>query len=510
MKKISILLLSVMTLALVSCDMDKEPFDAIPETEALNTPTDFANMRTGLYTGLRSSVGGQTFWNRVDIQCDGFHAVTGFSNTLGDMYRWTFDAETGAMATVYANYQALIARANFIIDGYNKCDMSDEALFTPTAVANVKKAVGDAYFIRAYALLGLAEFFCADYEESNADEADGGVSFRTDYSSSSSIASYPARATLRETFDQIYDDLDKAASYITTEGAPCDITISADAILALRARAALARDDYQTAANSAKALIDKQTFTLAADEDEMIDLWQQDGGNETILQMAVASRDELPGTNPGKIFQPYQEGTVPDYIPTATLLSLYSRGDIRIPAYFNLVDIVTNTGASGTVIGFNKFIDHTRLYTQFNKYEYARFMIEPKVFRIAEMYLIAAEAYAQLNDLTNAAKYLNELQQARISGFNGANYASKDELMAELRDERQREMVGEGTRLFDLKRWHMGIQRGTPQQEDLCLLPGPATTSLVKNANDHKMVWPIPKHETDANPKVKQNPGYLN
>lgn len=507
MKKISILLLSVLAFGLTSCDMDKSPYNAIPDTEALTTPTDFANMRVGLYSGLRSSVGGQTFWNRVDIQCDAFHAVTGYSNTLGDMYRWTHTSETSAMATAYGNYQAIIARANFIIDGYNKCDMSNELLFTAANIANIKNIKGEAFFIRAYALLGLAQYFCADYEESIADNEDSGVSFRTDYAPSSSQSTYPGRYTLRETYKQIYDDLDSAAFYVTREGAPCDIYVSQDAITALRARAALARDDYQTAYTAAASLITDDVYALAEDADELTDLWQQDAGQETILQLAVASRDELP-SQVGEIFQPYNTGSVPDYIPTQTLIDLYDATDKRLGVYFNTVDIVTTTGATGTVYGFNKFIDHARLYTEFNGYEYARFCIEPKVFRIAEMYLIAAEAYAQANDLTNAAKYLNDLERTRITGYADQTFASKDAIMMEIRNERQREMVGEGTRLFDLKRWHLGVTRGTPQQEDLCLLPGAGTTALVKAANDPKLIWPIPKHETDVNPKVKQNPGY--
>jgi NADH:ubiquinone oxidoreductase subunit B-like Fe-S oxidoreductase len=79
----------------------------------------------------------------------------------------------------------------------------------------------------------------------------------------------------------------------------------------------------------------------------------------------------------------------------------------------------------------------------------------------------------------------------------------------EVKDERRREMVMEGTRLFDLKRWHMGVTRSLTQQDDLCLFPGSTvTTKLTKAANDPKMILPIPKAEIDANPKCKQNPGY--
>ena len=50
MKKIYVIMLSVMTLGFVSCDMDLKPYDAIPDTEALQSYNDFKNMRVGLYS----------------------------------------------------------------------------------------------------------------------------------------------------------------------------------------------------------------------------------------------------------------------------------------------------------------------------------------------------------------------------------------------------------------------------------------------------------------------------
>ena len=49
------ILLPVMALALTltACDMDKTPYDSIPDSEALQTPTDFENQRNSLYSGLQ-------------------------------------------------------------------------------------------------------------------------------------------------------------------------------------------------------------------------------------------------------------------------------------------------------------------------------------------------------------------------------------------------------------------------------------------------------------------------
>lgn len=122
------------------------------------------------------------------------------------------------------------------------------------------------------------------------------------------------------------------------------------------------------------------------------------------------------------------------------------------------------------------------------------------------MYLIAAEGYAQAGELTKAAYYLNELEYNRIAGYTPQTFASKDAIMQEIKNERQREMVGEGTRMFDLKRWHQPMQRGEAQDESI--LGFTATSYMTQPANANRMTWPIPKNETDLAKQIVQNPGY--
>ena len=76
MKKIY-LMLALAAGLMSSCDMDKEPYNALPDTEGITTPTDFANARVSLYSGLRGCIGGDSFNNAMEIQTDGFNAVTG-------------------------------------------------------------------------------------------------------------------------------------------------------------------------------------------------------------------------------------------------------------------------------------------------------------------------------------------------------------------------------------------------------------------------------------------------
>lgn len=508
MKKYILFPLVALAMTLVSCDMDKEPYDAIPDTEALQTPTDFENMRVGLYSGLRACIGSTSFYNAVDIQCDGFNAIAGFTGSVSDMYTWNFAPSASYSSTVYGNCQAIISRANFLIDGYDKCDMSNTNLFTQAAKAKVDIIKGEAHFMRAFCLFELAQYFCADYEEATADAENSGVSYRLDYYPSSNAGTYPARTTLRKTYQQIIYDLEEAARYISTAGEASSYYVTADAVTAMQARVALAMDDYKTAAEKAVDVIKTQNYTLASSQTAIETMWWDDFDTESILKLSVTSTsDKAPQT--GRIFLPYTDGGSPDYVPTKTMLNLYSANDKRISTYFLSLPVTTSAGTQGVVYALNKYTDKGYLWEQNQGDEFSRFMIEPKVIRISEMYLIAAEAYAQLDKITDGAKYLEAHESKRISGYTSKSFINKTDLMEEIKNERAREFIGEGMRLFDLKRWKMGVKRGEPQQENLCYMPGIATTTnLNKQSTDTRMVWPIPQHEVDANPQIVQNPGY--
>lgn len=504
MKKIYLLLALTVGLA-SSCSMDTDPYGSIAEGEALVSPDDFTSMRNGLYSGFRSCVGGDGFYTPIEVQSDEFHALIGNSNTYGDMYRWDFTPQNGYVTSVYSSYQGEIARANFIIDGYNKTDFSDKNTFDDEGLSIARTAKGDAFFVRAYSIFMLSQYFCADYDKATADDPNSGVSYRLDYAPSSDPATYPARKTLRETFQQVTADLDSAAMYVTAPGEISSMYVTVDAITALRARVALAQDDYAAAANYASSLVDKGTYTLAGSADEIIDMWTNDSGRETILQLTIGSAEQLVSGS-GTHYQPVDHDYV-DFVPTQDVINLYSDNDNRKKAYFNTLHIVTTTGTSGDIYGFNKFPLETRLYQQAPSTS-TRSVIEPKVFRIAEMYLIAAEGYAMAGDLTKAAHYLNALESNRINGYQGKNYVSQTDIMNEIKREREREMIGEGTRMFDIKRWHDPLQRGEAQQENLCLNPGENTTSLSREAEANKMTWPIPQNEINLTDKIVQNPGY--
>ena len=126
----------------------------------------------------------------------------------------------------------------------------------------------------------------------------------------------------------------------------------------------------------------------------------------------------------------------------------------------------------------------------------------PKPFRLAELYLIAAESAAMSGDDAGAATMLNTLRTSR--GL-GAVTTTGDALKKDIQEERTRELLFEGYRIVDLRRWGLPCKRMTPQNENLLVT---SHTRLDKPASDPKFTWGIPQNDITTNPNLVQNPGW--
>jgi hypothetical protein len=112
----------------------------------------------------------------------------------------------------------------------------------------------------------------------------------------------------------------------------------------------------------------------------------------------------------------------------------------------------------------------------------------PKPLRLAEQYLIRAEAYCQKGSYAAASADLSELRQARFTS-GGSISVNANNWLETISDERVRELYMEGFRLHDLKRWGKGFER-TPQTHSQS-----EGSSLKIEAGNPLFVWPIPNHE---------------
>jgi len=122
------------------------------------------------------------------------------------------------------------------------------------------------------------------------------------------------------------------------------------------------------------------------------------------------------------------------------------------------------------------------------------------VLRVAEMYLIVAEAELMDNHPDIAVQYMNILREKRAQPGkeNDMRITASDLDIDFILDERARELAGEQHRFFDLKRTGKLIERVKKYNPNAAI-------------KDHHVVRPIPQAELDAitnKDEFKQNNGY--
>nr|BFF38561.1 RagB/SusD family nutrient uptake outer membrane protein [Tenacibaculum mesophilum] len=115
--------------------------------------------------------------------------------------------------------------------------------------------------------------------------------------------------------------------------------------------------------------------------------------------------------------------------------------------------------------------------------------------RASEMYLIEAEARAEMNDLPGAKNVLLQLLKVRDPNATLSTAATKEDLVEEILIERRKELYGElGVSWFDLKRRNKGISR-----------KGSAYRFEVEfPAGSPRWTFKIPQAEIDKNPNISE------
>jgi hypothetical protein len=128
--------------------------------------------------------------------------------------------------------------------------------------------------------------------------------------------------------------------------------------------------------------------------------------------------------------------------------------------------------------------------------------IDMPVFRLAEMYLIYAEAHLRGGGGSpgTATDYINILRDRAYGNTNGRITAA-DLTLNFILDERGRELYWEGHRRTDLIRYNR-FTEGT------YLWPWKGGVVAGRGVSSDLELFPIPLAEITANPNLKQNPGY--
>jgi len=512
MKRIMIMTIVGVMFILSSCDLNKTPYNAVFVDDSFSTMTDAGYQRNGLYSYLRGRQLG-VFVQTSEWQSDLFNAGVNFGNRGGFPHRLS----TGLLDDYYVRdiwsncYSALMQVNNFIekIDNVATTTPAEE-----TTLANYK---AEAYYVRAFLYYTLIKNFGPDYEPTTAATALG-VPLVTKFD----IFDKPARATVKEIYDFILADITQAEQ-LTTAGAVRSERITIDAVKALKSKIQLLMHDFPGAAATAQALINSGKYPLITTAANLETYWTNDNGSEDIFLMYVSATEyglAIQGSGSANTEQdmaPFSNWSAgnsaywPDWFPTKTVMDMYEPGDFRLTAYYKYAlstgsdRIIANSTYCKNIYMLKKW-PYTSLYGGNHRHK-------PKVARIAEQYLIAAEALALSGKQGEALTVLNTLRTNR-----GASALPAWDNQG-LRNEWAREMIGEGVRMECLKRWGIGYNGRVPQigasastGAAVTIVTGPTDPdycAMNAPANWYRFTLPMPQNDIRLNPNLVQTPEWV-
>ena len=499
-KKItSYLLATACAFVLASCNMDKYPYDGIPVENAVTNLSDCQNLRAGMYRDLRILSYSDDNILATEMQADCIVPTASHGGFYIPQYLWAIETSEGSVSTVWSNNYVAIAQCNLLIGGIPRLEaagsLDEEELKT------ARNILGEAYMVRAMCYFDLATKFCNLYDAATAD-SEWGVPLVTEYSPSGDNATYPGRSSLADTYARILEDIASAKANLTEAGSQESEYLTVDALTAFEARVALLMGNYQTAATNAMSLINSQRYPLISNATQFANMWKNDTGSELICQLYADSQESTGAMGGYYLDEVYESQSL---LPAYDILAMYNPTDIRWNTYFTSVPVnISGTTYEG-LFSVNKYPGNPEL----NSGSVNELRNKVKIFRIAEMYLVAAEAYYMQGGTANetaAYDVLYQLMSARDAAVQNlpVNGTALRDL---IRNERLKELCYEGFRWLDLKRYGEGFTRMAAQVDELAYVQG---LNLEVNADNPQWLWPIPKGEIDANPQIKgqQNPGY--
>ncbi len=336
--------------------------------------------------------------------------------------------------------------------------------------------LGEAKFMRAFAYFYAVNTY-----------GDVPLALTSDYRVNNTLSRTPKD----KVYDQIIADLKDAQSLMgdpyfkgIIPGTSERARPNKGAATALLARVYLYRKDWANAEAQTSAVISNAAYQLETDLKTVF----LGTSKEAIWQLQTVITDNS-ATFDGNLFilRAVAPGTS-DQNPVALssmLLGDFETGDARRTTWVDSFSVNNNT----YFFPF-KYTKNSSLTPEFLM-----------VFRLAEQYLIRAEARAQLGNVVGANSAKSDLDAIRSrAALPGTTATDKESMLAAIAHERRTELFTEwGHRWFDLLR--------TDKADEVMGI----ATPLKGGAWDpnHKLL-PIPFNEIQINSNLKQNPGYSN
>jgi len=444
-----ILVLATVPFLLTSCEdlLDTEPYQQLPDNAAIVDATSANAALLGAYSTVQRNYS-------LNYPTLGFLPADNvrFNGTLNQYLQTDQNSLTPDNVLITDTWTILyqaINSANAIIDAVPT--LTDPVL----TEADKNRITGEAYFIRAFSFFDLGRGW-------------GGVPLILKPTRTVNDTRGIRRSTLEQTYDQVLADLVKAEELLP-EAATRNRAVKKSA-QALRARLHLYRQQWADAEAYASLVIASPSYSLIA---------------------PYKSFSTAPFLTPESVFELTYSNADPNTLWNNWFPSSLG-GQYNFQPTENFITTLNGSGGNRTsllasvVIGANTFT-YGALYSR------AGLRDDPAyVLRLAELYLIRAEARARqdkLDDTNGAAADLNAVRTR--AGLGATPASTRDALLLAIEEERRLEFAFEAHRWFDLVR--------TERADD-----------VLGITDSRKWLFPIPLVDIGADIDLAddQNPGY--
>jgi starch-binding outer membrane protein, SusD/RagB family len=441
--------LLITLLAVMSCDnyLDVQPKETIPDTNPIFDKTSAEQavraMYNKFYYGAASysengtTSGGSPSFEAIGYLSGGNVKWTGSQSQIAEFEKHRVNAENSTVSSTWTNIYRVVNLANNVLARVPQ--VTGDPKLTD-ALRN--QYLGEAYFIRALAYFDLARVW-------------GGVPIITKPTIVATDNVGIGRGTVEEAYAQVLSDLEAAEPLLpeTTDR----YRATCKTVWALRARYHLYQREWALAEGYADKLIaDQANYKLVGPYNSFFFPATVRGSVESVFEIFFNGTTEI--NNHFTSWQIQANGGTRQWAPSDEIVTLLNNPDIG--------------GNRNTLIAKDASGNW------YNNLYYRKPGADPAfVIRIAELYLIRAEARANLEKLTEAVEDLDAVRQR--AGLSGSTATTQEEILDAIALERRVEFAFEHHRWFDLVRTDRAADVLSIEDKGRYVMPIPAAERLV-------------------------------
>jgi len=491
----SIVLAAGLSGAITSCSgfLDQTPTNAVAASESLQNLSDAGVACNGFYTPLKYySMYGTVISVFGDMRADILYPSKQ-AKSYATVYQLDYDeTQNSYFGSLWGGYYEVINRCNTFLENVDPLYLT---------ISSSDKATLDNYVAEAHAVMGLcyfdlARFYGSPYLKDNGASL-GAVLL--DGTISTSEALEMKRSTVAQTYQRAIDELNEALPALKKSKNTGHLNYWA--AKALLARIYLYMGKNSEALSAAQEVINSGVYALV-DRANYKSYWAAgDGEKESVFELLISLKGDIDGDGGFNTIYHclyFEDNGGQSIVPTKKWREMFS-GDEDTDIRYSMLEEYTWTGGAKDM-WLRKFLGNQELGFTFRRNS-------PKVIRMSDVYLMAAEAAVKSGN-SEAANYLHAVRSRRVEGAEKIENPTLDDILTE----RAKEFIGEGHRFFDLMRNNKRITHDYDydSQDYVGAEPYKSDGKADFDWSYYKVVLPIAATERGIYPGLEQNPGYKN